>query len=328
MGEYKPYLAMVLIQLIYSGMILLSKAVFNEGMNSSVFIFYRQLVGTIILVPLAFIFERKSAVPLSFAISCKIFLLSFFGVALCLNVYAIALVYTSATLGAAVVSSLPVFTFFFAVLLRMEKVKVRTKLGVIKIAGLVVCLCGVATLALYKGPQVWPFHTVLSADHSTQHPHHDHSSSPKRWYLGSLLLFCAIITWSIWLVLQARFLISYPSKLKFTSLQCLLSAVQSFGIAIASERDMKEWKLGWNMRLLAVLYCGTMVTGITYYLQAWAIEKKGPLFPALWNPLNFMITIIGSMFLLNESINLGRYLWREFGISYLSATVIANRGKF
>ncbi|KAK4256762.1 hypothetical protein QN277_006446 [Acacia crassicarpa] len=308
MGEYKPYLGMVLIQVIYSGMILLSKAAFNEGMNCSVFIFYRQLVGTIILVPLAFIFERKSSVPLSFSIFCKIFLLSFLGVTVSLNVYAIALVYTSATLGAATVSSLPVFTFFFAVLFRMEKVKIRTKPGVIKISGLVVCLCGVAALAFYKGPQIWPLHPILSANHNAQHLQHDHSSYCKRWYLGSLLLFCAIITWSMWLVLQARFLKSYPSKLKFTSLQCLLSAIQSFCIAIASERDMKEWKLGWNMGLLAILYCGIMVTGITYYLQAWVIQKKGPLFPAMWNPLNFMITIIGSMFLLNESINLGSFL--------------------
>ena len=51
-----------------------------------------------------------------------------------------------------------------------------------------------------------------------------------------------------------------------------------------------------------------MVTGTTYYLQVWVIQKKGPLFPAMWNPLNFMITIIGSMLLLNESINLGRYV--------------------
>ena len=58
MGELEPYLAVLLIQLIYSGITLLSKAAFNGGMNTYVFVFYRQLVGTVILVPLAIICER------------------------------------------------------------------------------------------------------------------------------------------------------------------------------------------------------------------------------------------------------------------------------
>lgn len=53
---------------------------------------------------------------------------------------------------------------------------------------------------------------------------------------------------------QAQILKSYPSKLMFTSLQSLSSAIQSFGVAIAFERDIQQWKLGWNMRLFAVVY--------------------------------------------------------------------------
>lgn len=48
---------------------------------------------------------------------------------------------------------------------------------------------------------------------------------------------------------------SYPSKLLLTALQCLLSSVQSFVIAIAMERHPSQWELGWNVRLLAVAYC-------------------------------------------------------------------------
>ncbi|KAH1125983.1 hypothetical protein GLYMA_06G149402v4 [Glycine max] len=94
MGELKPYLAVFIIQLIYSGLTLLSKAAFNGGMNTCVFISYRQLTGTVIMVPLALILERLT---------------------LALNMQAIALVYTSATLAAAIVNSLPASTFFFAV---------------------------------------------------------------------------------------------------------------------------------------------------------------------------------------------------------------------
>ncbi|CAN1169450.1 hypothetical protein LINPERPRIM_LOCUS19815 [Linum perenne] len=48
---------------------------------------------------------------------------------------------------------------------------------------------------------------------------------------------------------------SYPSKLLFTVLQCFLSAIQSFVVAIAVEQNFAKWKLGWDMGLLAVVYC-------------------------------------------------------------------------
>lgn len=72
---------------------------------------------------------------------------------------------------------------------------------------------------------------------------------------------------------QARFLIIFPSKLKFTSLQCLFSAIQAFGIAIAYERDMKEWKIGWNMGLLAVLYCVSIKAMFSNHYSCFDLEK-------------------------------------------------------
>ncbi|TYI57059.1 hypothetical protein E1A91_D11G253500v1 [Gossypium mustelinum] len=222
MGSKKPFLVALLVHALSSGMILLSKAVFNMGMNISVFVFYRQVAGTIFMVPFAMVFEGKHAKPLSILTFFKIFMLASLGITLTLNIYGVALIYTSARLGAATINCIPVITFAFAVLLR-----------------------------------------------------------------------------------QAHILKSYPSKLTFTSIQCLSSAVQSFIVAIALERDPRQWKLGWNFRLLAVVYCGIFVTGVAYYLQAWVIAKKGPVFHAVMIPSNLIMTSLGSVFLLGETINLG-----------------------
>jgi len=51
---------------------------------------------------------------------------------------------------------------------------------------------------------------------------------------------------------------------------------------------------------------GTLVTAVAYYLQALVIDKKGPVFPATWNPLSFIIATIGSVLLLGEPLCLGR----------------------
>jgi hypothetical protein len=58
--------------------------------------------------------------------------------------------------------------------------------------------------------------------------------------------------------MQATVMKSYPPKLLFVTLQCFLSTIQSFAIAIAFERDPHQWKLGWNVRLVAVAYCVTL----------------------------------------------------------------------
>ncbi|CAN1169452.1 WAT1-related protein At5g64700 [Linum perenne] len=63
------------------------------------------------------------------------------------------------------------------------------------------------------------------------------------------------VCWGFWLVAQAVFMPSYPSKLLFTALQCFLSAMQSFVVVIAVERNLAKWRLGWDMGLVAVVYC-------------------------------------------------------------------------
>ncbi|KAM7529133.1 hypothetical protein LguiB_032543 [Lonicera macranthoides] len=250
MDRKKPYLAVILIQCIYTGMFLLSKAAFDVGMNTFVFVFYRQAAATLFLAPLAFFFEWKKSPPLPFVTLCKIFMLSLCGITMSLNIYGVGLIYTSATLAAATTNSLPVITFFFAVLFRMEIVRLKTVAGIAKMVGIILCIGGAA----------------------------------------------------------ANVMKSYPSKLLFTTLQCLLSSIQSFIIAIALERDPYQWKLGWNVRLLAVAYCGIVVTGVTYYLQAWVIEKKGPVFLAMSTPLALILTIFCSAFLLGDIITLGSVL--------------------
>ncbi|XP_007048221.2 PREDICTED: WAT1-related protein At5g64700-like [Theobroma cacao] len=308
MDKRKPYLAAILVQSIYAGMFLLSKAAFDGGMNNFVFVFYRQAAATVFLIPLALLFEWKTAPPLSFMTFCKIFMLSLCGITLSLDIYGVALIYTSATLAAATTNCLPVITFFLAVLLRMEVLRLKTTPGIAKIVGILICLAGALTLAFYKGPHM----KLFCLHHLFEHHHSQNlqrrTSSGDTWIKGCFLMLISNSFWGLWLVLQGRVLKSYPSKLLFTALQCFLSTIQSFAIAIALERDPYEWRLGWNVRLLAVAYCGIVVTGVTFYLQAWVIEKKGPVFLAMSTPLNLMFTIFCSAFLLCEIINLGSVL--------------------
>ncbi|KAK2391093.1 WAT1-related protein [Trifolium repens] len=303
----KPYVVVFVIQTIYAAMFLLSKAAFDHGMNNFIFVFYRQAVATIFLIPFAFIFEWKFAPPLSFRTFCKIFLLSFCGITLSLDIYGIGLIYTSPTLAAATTNCLPVITFFLALILRVESLKIKTRAGIAKLIGIVACLAGASTLAFYKGPHL----KLLSHHHHIlgYHKQHDQSHIPSgTWIKGCFLMLLSNTFWGLWLVLQAFVIKDYPSKLIFTTLQCFLSSIQSLVIALAIERDIEQWKLGWNITLLAVAYCGIIVTGVSYYLMTWVIEKKGPVFLAMSTPLALIITILSSIILLGDIISLGSVL--------------------
>ncbi|XP_010930710.1 WAT1-related protein At5g64700 [Elaeis guineensis] len=301
MENAKVYAVAFLIRFIYVVMQIFTKAALNGGMNTYVYVFYRQLIGTVFLAPIAFVLERKRAPPLSFKVCFKIFLLAFVGFVIFLDTYAVGLDYTTTTSAAAMINSIPVVTFVLAVLLRIESIKVKRLHGVAKVLGLILCLAGILTMAFYKGPQLKSFNHHHLLGHGTSQSDQGHS----KWALGILLMTISTIALSLWIVLQGYVLKEYPVKLSFTTLQCLFSTIQSFFIALAFERDFSKWKLGFDMNLLSVAYGGIMATGVTFYLQSWTIEKRGPVFLAMTTPLTLVIQIICSYFLLGEVVNLG-----------------------
>lgn len=307
MKGYKTCLVSVLVMALYAGMHMVSKAAVNDGMKTYVLVFYRQAIAAVSLAPITIFLEWKTAPPLTLAAFIKIFMLSLFGISLSWNLNNLALGYTSAPLGAAIGNIIPVITFFLAVLLRLESFNLKTIPGISKVGGIALCLGGAATIAFYHGPNV----RLLVHHHLLNIPSPEsrgHASSSTTWVKGVFLMLLAYILWSLWIVFQGHLLKSYPSKLICTTLQNCLSAIDSFIVAISLERDPNEWKLGWNVRLLSVAYCGIVVSGIAVYLQVWVIEKKGPLYTAIWSPLVLVFTICVSAVLFGEIISLGNVL--------------------
>ncbi|XP_020096599.1 WAT1-related protein At5g64700 isoform X2 [Ananas comosus] len=300
MSNTKAYGAVFLIRLIYAVMQILMKATFNEGMSTSVFVFYRQSVATLFLVPVAFLLERKRAPPLQYMVALKIFALAFCGISGSINIYNIGLNYTTATSASAMFNIMPVIAFILAVLFRMETVKLNRMHGMVKTSGIVLCLAGVITLALYQGPELKLFTHRYLLHHTGSRTHGASSThSKKSWVLGVFLMVMSTAAWALWAVLQGPLLLEYPSKLLNTALQCLFSTIQSFFLALIIERDFSRWKIGLD---------GIIVSGVAHYLQSWTIEKKGPVFLTMSMPLTLVITIILSTILLGEAICLGSVL--------------------
>uniref|UniRef100_A0ACD5ZRR9 Uncharacterized protein n=1 Tax=Avena sativa TaxID=4498 RepID=A0ACD5ZRR9_AVESA len=300
----KAYVVAMVIQVIYTGMYVMSKAALDSGMNSFVFIFYRQAAATLLLLPLAILLERKNAPPMSLWLFTKIFMYALLGITVSMNLHNLSLKYTSATVASATSNSIPVITFLFAVLLHLEAIKLSASSGMAKLAGVALCVAGVLVIALYAGPPLSPL------NHHRAFAGHAHANKQEgQWMKGTFLMLLANITWSLWMVLQARLLKEYPNKLLLTALQCLLSAAQSLALAAAATGGEEgAWRLRLDVGLVAVAYSGFVVTGVSFYLQAWCIERRGPVFLAMSNPLVLLLTVFCSSFFLGEVVHLGSVL--------------------
>ncbi|KAL0543559.1 hypothetical protein IC582_018657 [Cucumis melo] len=168
----------------------------------------------------------------------------------------------------------------------MEKLKVKKASGMAKVGGLILCVVGVSILAFYKGPLMKPLfnYHLLETQHHNSHP--SNSSPQHTWALGCFMLLISSISSGLW----AR-----SSGIGFEG-----------GLSISTfESNPSEWKLGWNIRLFSVLYCGIFVICIGNYLTCWVLKKKGPVFIAATTPLNLIATLIGSQFLLSDGASLG-----------------------
>ncbi|KAI8023420.1 WAT1-related protein, partial [Camellia lanceoleosa] len=177
----------------------------GKGSKTCFFLFFYDIIYVFICIRIRSVLT--SVTPTSFVALCKILRCLFihFSITLGFNIYGITLVYTSSSLAAAINNCLQTMTFFLAVLLRMEKLKLRTIGGVAKVAGIMLCMGGVATLAFYKGPYLKPFLHNYHPFDSNNNNQQEHDDSPgENWIKGCFLMLLSNLCWALWIVYQVH----------------------------------------------------------------------------------------------------------------------------
>ncbi|ONK71819.1 uncharacterized protein A4U43_C04F12720 [Asparagus officinalis] len=89
---------------------------------------------------------------------------------------------------------------------RLERINLKSKSGIAKVAGTLVCLAGAMLLSFYKGL------ALTNASHKPSAPNEDSGHSIRgKWILGTVALFAAIFSWSSWFLLQTKVSEKYPA---------------------------------------------------------------------------------------------------------------------
>ncbi|CAN6466175.1 unnamed protein product [Victoria cruziana] len=312
LDKFRPAAGMVLVQVFMTGMLLLSKLCLDQGMNIFALLAYRHLVAAAFLAPLAYFCDRDQAKGMTCAASGWIFVCALSGITIGMGFYYYGLLCTSTTFSATFLNLIPVLTFIFAVILRMEKLCLKNRAGVVKLGGTVVCVMGAMLATLYKGSSV----KLLSSLWHT----HDKSAvylAKTDWTRGAMMLVISSVSYSGWFIAQVKLFKMFPARYLANTLICLMGSVQSVVIGFAMERDLKMWKIGLDLQLLTIVYSGVFPSGFTFCLTSWCISKKGPIYAAMFSPLLLVLACISSSLLLGERLYVGRLvhqsssIWRE-----------------
>ncbi|KAG0513384.1 hypothetical protein BDA96_10G097400 [Sorghum bicolor] len=306
MNDVKPYLAMVLLQVGFSGMYIVSVASLKRGMNHFVLVVYRNLVATVVMAPFALIFERGVRPKMTPLIFLKIMGLAVLEPVLDQNMYYLGAKLTSATFGSALVNILPAITFLLALVMRMEKLRLRSLHSQAKVVGTVCTVAGAVLMILYHGPVV-PFPwSSAGHHHAAAAAAAAASQSSASWLNGTVMIIGSCLCWSGFFILQSNTLQSYPAELTLATLICFLGSVLTGGVALVAERhDMSAWVIGFDTRLFTAVYSGIVCSGVAFYVQGIVTQARGPVFVTAFQPLCMIITTVLGSTILKEETTLG-----------------------
>lgn len=295
------HVAMLALQFGYAGFHVVSRAALNMGISKVVFPVYRNIIALILLVPFAYFFEKKDRPTMTLTFLLQFFFLALCGITANQGFYLLGLDYTSPTFASAIQNSVPAITFLMAAVLRIEKVRINRRDGIAKLVGTLLCVGGASVITLYKGPTIYSSSSSSTASLKVQVS----AQEMKNWTLGCVYLIGHCLSWSGWLVLQAPLLKKYPARLSVTSYTCFFGVLQFLVIAAFIERDSSAWKFHSAAELFTILYAGLVASGIAFAVQIWCIDRGGPVFVAVYQPVQTLVVAIVASMALGEQFYLG-----------------------
>uniref|UniRef100_A0A0D9YLA4 WAT1-related protein n=1 Tax=Oryza glumipatula TaxID=40148 RepID=A0A0D9YLA4_9ORYZ len=300
-GGARLHVAMLALQLGYAGFHVVSRLALDMGVSKLVFPVYRNLIALFLLAPFAYFLEKKERPSMTASLAVQFFFLALCGITANQGFYLLGLENTSPTFASAIQNSVPAITFAMAAALRIERVRLSSRDGLAKVAGTLLCVAGASVITLFKGPAI--FNT-----------HHNHQPQPlavavaagnKSWTLGCVFLLGHCVSWSGWLVLQAPVLKRYPARLSVTSYTCFFGLLQFLAIAAFLERDAAAWAVRSGSELFTILYAGFVASGVAFAVQTWCIHRGGPVFVAVYQPVQTLLVAVMASLLLGEQFHLG-----------------------
>ncbi|KAI7742510.1 hypothetical protein M8C21_019430, partial [Ambrosia artemisiifolia] len=290
MKEVMPFVAMLMVTCLDMSVLTIVKAAMNDGMSSIVYIVYHDVLAILILLPFFIIgfFRNGDRPPLSLHLLFRFFVLA------CQGVY-----YSSPTMASAISNLTPGNTFLIVVAFRMERIEIRSSSTIAKLSGTIIAIFGAMLFTLYQGPDIF---------HMSPFPHSSnqlHLSRPSNWIFGGLILIVGGIFNAIWKTLQSATAREYPDQRTMVFFYCLFGTIQCIAISPFLEPNPQAWVLQPGTEIIAIILGAVFSVVFRSTVITWCLEKKGPVFVAMFSPLSIVISVIMGVTFLDDSLYLG-----------------------
>nr|GMD93767.1 protein WALLS ARE THIN 1-like [Ipomoea batatas] len=207
--------------------------------------------------------------------------------------YLLGLDNTSPTFASAYRTLFPPFTFLLAAILRQDRnCEAGQKRWNIQGGGNFACVCGATVITLYKGPTIYS---------PTGHPSLQKiparlslgDASGKNWTLGCVFLIGHCLSWASWLGVASPGSEEVPGPPLRHLLPVLFWVLQFLAIAAVFEREPEKWHINTGAELFSVFYA------------IWCIDRGGPVFVAVYQPVQTLVVAIVASVALGEEFYLG-----------------------
>ncbi|CAL9221308.1 unnamed protein product [Arabidopsis halleri] len=305
--KVKLVVALITLQFCFAGFHIVSRVALNIGVSKVVYPVYRNLLALLLIGPFAYFFEKKERPPLTISLLAQFFFLALIGITANQGFYLLGLYYATPTFASAMQNSVPAITFIMACALRLEHIDLVRKHGVAKVLGTLVSIGGATVITLYRGFPIFDQGLNMQKEEVI-----GSDKSSHNWKLGWLYLMGHCLSWAGWMVLQAPVLKQYPAKLTLTSFTCFFGLIQFLVIALFVETDLNNWIIVSWEELFTILYAGIIASGLVVYLQTWCIYKSGPVFVAVFQPLQTLLVAAMAFLILGDQLYSGRIVGAVF----------------
>lgn len=181
---------------------------------------------------------------------------------------------------------------------RVEKLELRRSSSQAKALGTLVAITGAFVMTLYKGP-------AIGFNVSPDSPHQILLSDQSNWVLGGLIIAMACLFSAIWNVFQAATVKEYPDETTVVFLFFCFGTIQCTVFSVLIVRDPGAWVLEPGIEMIAVVFSGIIGGVFRINSITWCLRKKGPVFVALFKPIQMVIAAIAGIIFLGDTLHLG-----------------------
>lgn len=305
MGEAAPFMVMVVMEGCTIGLTILVKTALTGGMSPFVFVLYTNAVGSLLLLPVSFLFHnhRNEEYFFTSSLLVRIFFMGLTGIATAQNLAFLGLSFSSPIVVCAMGLLGPAISFLLSIILRRTRLDWGRSSFQAKGIGTLISIIGVVVVELYKGPYIRESSSsIFKASHAKDLPQpFVFYSTSDHWILGGMLLAAASLSISIWNIIQLETVRQYPHVMKLVSFYSLAGTIQCGIFCFFMERELNAWKLKLNVELLLIIATGIFASVIRSSVHVSFSRTKGPFYVSMFKPFGiFFATLFGVCFFTNS----------------------------